>query len=58
MKIVQVDDINEAPEALEYFDNDNIFVLYGSDSVREGKKIIDRIAARIGAKTKGEEAKK
>lgn len=58
MKIVQVDDINEAPEALEYFDNDNIFVLYGSDSVREGKKIIDRIAARIGAKSKGEEAKK
>ena len=33
----------DAPDKLKLFDNDNVFVLYGTDSIVLGMKVADRV---------------
>ncbi len=40
-RIVCVDDYKDAPAALQYFDHDNIYVLYGTDPMKVGKEATD-----------------
>ena len=37
----------DAPKQLKYLDNDNIFVLYGTDSITLGYKVAERIERSI-----------
>lgn len=37
----------DAPDQLKYFENDNIYVLYGTDSITLGYKVADKVADHI-----------
>ena len=37
----------EAPDKLKYFENDNIYVLYGTDSLELGMKVADMVKLRL-----------
>lgn len=46
-KISYTDKEIDAPKQLKYLDNDNIFVLYGTDSITLGYKVAERIERSI-----------
>lgn len=46
-KISYTDKEIDAPDQLKYLDNDNIFVLYGTDSITLGYKVAERIERSI-----------
>ncbi len=37
----------ETPDRLKYFDNDNIYVLYGTDSLELGMRVADMVKSRL-----------
>ena len=43
----------DAPDKLKLFDNDNVFVLYGTDSIALGKKVADRVLDMMKKSTAG-----
>lgn len=54
-KISYTDDELDTPNKLRFIENDNIYVLYGTDSISVGKKVADKIKHML--KEKGEENK-
>ncbi|MBP3815988.1 MAG: DUF1727 domain-containing protein [Firmicutes bacterium] len=53
-RISGVKEYDDAAEVLDYFDNDNIYILYGSKPGRVGKIVTDRIVDLASAKKGGE----
>ena len=41
-------------DKLRLFDNDNVFVLYGTDSIALGKKVADKVLEMMKKVTAGE----
>ncbi len=52
-RIVCVDDYKDAPAALQYFDNDNIYILYGTDPMKVGKEATEIAVELAQAKMEG-----
>ena len=44
----------DAPDKLQLFANDHIYVLYGTDSIVLGKKVADQVRTLLIAKNKEE----
>ena len=52
--IVGVKEYKDAAEALDYFDNDNIYILYGTEPIKVGREVTDAVLELARVKMGGE----